>query len=324
MEPRGLRGATMRRVLVVDDDLGTRETYQTALRHAAYDVEVADSGSAAISALSSGRTTHGLLLDLKLGDMTGFDVLRWMRAKPLVVPTAVMTAFSAEFEADEAIALGALAYADQPLSIDDILSLARTLTEPPPTSSDDPSRLHACYLAGDPGALDVLVSVWLTALPPRLERSFPRVPWDFAADAITDACLEYAANPARFDASRSSSIVDFVFLIARRNLANRLRSEAAVKNRESRYADEQPRITPSEPNTGDRDIDLWASMMELTTDVRERRAAELWLEGGGNDVIAEALGQAHLPLQDRRREARRFKDRVLKRLSRHFRTRPDR
>jgi DNA-binding response OmpR family regulator len=101
------------------------------LRHAGYAVSLADSGSAAIAALSSGPETDALLLDLNLGDLTGYDVLRWMRARGIVVPTAVMTAFRVTFDPDDAIALGAMAYADQPLSIDNILALAASLTTPP-------------------------------------------------------------------------------------------------------------------------------------------------------------------------------------------------
>ena len=47
------------------------------------------------------------------------------------VPTAVVTAFRVEFDPDEAIALGALAYADQPLSSDTLLTTARVLIRPP-------------------------------------------------------------------------------------------------------------------------------------------------------------------------------------------------
>jgi hypothetical protein len=59
--------------------------------------------------------------------------------------------------------------------------------------------------------------------------------------------------------------------------------------------------------------------MAVIADPNERRAAELWLDDAGNDMIADALGAGHLPLADRRREAKRFKDRLLKRLSRYFR-----
>jgi CheY-like chemotaxis protein len=223
----------MPRVLVIDDDRGTREVFGATLRSVGYDVRLADSGTAAINVLSHGADLHALLLDLNLGDMTGYDVLRWMRVQSIRVPTAVMTAFCAEFNADEAIGLGAIAYADQPLSVDDILALVESLTAQP-SPNDDPLRLHARLLVGQPGALDCLGSVFLQLIPPRLMRAFPRVPWDFALDAVTDACLQYAANPKRFDWSRSRSIIDFVHLIARRNLANRIRAEAALKRREAR------------------------------------------------------------------------------------------
>ena len=170
-----------------------------------------------------------MLLDLRLGDMSGYDVLRWMRGRDLMLPTGVMTAFRLEFDPDEAIALGAMAYVDQPLSIDEVLALVESLTAPP-RPADDPLRLHQRLLTGQPGALDCLAHLFLESLPGRLKRAFPRVPWDFAVDATTDACLEYGANPARFDASRSS-IGDFVYLIARRKLSNRLRSETALRDR---------------------------------------------------------------------------------------------
>jgi RNA polymerase sigma-70 factor (ECF subfamily) len=234
-----------------------------------------------------------------------------------------MTAFRVAFDPDEAIALGAMAYADQLLSIDDIPALAASLTAPP-SPSDDPLRLHMRFLAGQPGALDCLDSVFLKALPPRLERAFPRAPWDFTVDATTDACLEYGANPVRFDASRNSSIVDFVYLIARRNLANRLRAETSLKDREARYAREQTMVLPPVLQTGRSDMDLWACLSAVTLDSREHRAVELWLDEAGNDAIAEALGFGHLPSEDRRREVKRFKDRLLKRLSRYFRPLPRR
>lgn len=306
----------MLRVLVVEDDLGTRETFDVALRHAGYDVALANSGRAAIATLSSIPLPAAQFLDLNLGDMTGYDVLRWMRAQPVAVPTAVMTAFRASFEPDEAIALGALSYNDQPLSIDDILNLAEALTAPP-SVYDDPLRLHMRYLAGHPGALDCLAAVLLKTLPPRLERAF-RAPRDFAVDATHDALLDYIAHPRRFDPSRLASIVDFVYVMARRNLSDRLRSEHARKNREARYAADHTAGVAFDLGARRTDIDLCAFLTEVVVDPREHRAAKLWLEGAGNDAIATALGAGHLPSLDQSRQVRRFKDRLVKRISRHL------
>jgi hypothetical protein len=75
-----------------------------------------------------------------------------------------------------------MAYADQPLSIDVVLALGEGLTTPP-SPLDNPQRLHARVLAGDPGALEYLDAVFLKVVPARLERTFPRAPVDFAMDA---------------------------------------------------------------------------------------------------------------------------------------------
>jgi hypothetical protein len=203
-------------------------------------------------------------------------------------------------------------------------ALDAAITSAPPSPHDDPLRLHTRFLAGQPHALDCLASVFLKVLPQRLGRAFPRVPWDFTLDAATDACLEYAANPARFDRFRSASILDFVYLIARRNLANRVRAEIALKNREVRYAKEHPGLLPPALSIRGSDINLWAAISTLTIDPRERRAAELWLDDAGTDAIAEALGMGHLAQEDQGREAKRFKDRLLKRLFRYFRPLPGR
>jgi CheY-like chemotaxis protein len=308
----------MTRVLVVDDDLGTRETYGAALRHSGYGVTLADAGGAAIAAVSRAAKTHAMLLDLNLGDMTGYDVLRWMRTRGIMVPTAAMTAFRSEFDPDEAIALGAMAYADQPLSIGDLLALVESLTTPA-SPLDSPERLHARVLAGDPGALECLDAIFLKIVPARLERMFPRAPWDFAVDAATDASLEYAANPAKFDPSRLPSVVDFVSMVARRNLTDRLRAESAFQDRQARYAGTKMVVLTPDSQSRRSDIDVWAGVLAVTIDPRERRAAKLWLEGARNDAIAEALGMGHLRADDQRPEVKRFKDRLLKRLSRYLR-----
>jgi hypothetical protein len=67
-------------------------------------------------------------------------------------------------------------------------------------------------------------------------------------------------------------------------------------------------------------IDLWTSISATTPDGPEREAARLWIDEAGTDAIAAALGLAHLATDEQRREVKRFKDRLLKRLSRYFRS----
>lgn len=54
----------MLRVLVVDDDPGTRDTYRVALGRDGYDVASADSRAAAVACLSRPEPFHAQFLDL--------------------------------------------------------------------------------------------------------------------------------------------------------------------------------------------------------------------------------------------------------------------
>lgn len=98
-----------RRVLVVDDDLGTRETLGRALRHEGYTVECAASGSEALTAMTKICPT-AIVLDRHLPDVDGFAWLRAVRASHPAAQLPVLV-FSADLDvedrADEASALGA-------------------------------------------------------------------------------------------------------------------------------------------------------------------------------------------------------------------------
>ena len=64
------------RVLVVDDDVSTRETYSAILRLAGYDAESASTGREALTLIDvEKRSFHLLFVDLRLPDMSGLEVL---------------------------------------------------------------------------------------------------------------------------------------------------------------------------------------------------------------------------------------------------------
>jgi CheY-like chemotaxis protein len=307
------------RVLVVDDSEGTRATYRAALRAEGYDVGLASSRETAVQFLSTEDIPHAMFLDLNLGDGTGFDVLRWMRAERRFVPTVVMTAFRLEFGPDEAIELGAAAYVDQPLSVEGLIALAGSLTRPMSTL-DDPNQLHVRVCAGDPGALEFLGAVFLRDLPRRLARAFPRVSADVIEDAVSTACVEYLGGAASgFDTAKGRSVLDFVYTIAWRNLRDRLQSESSRADRERRWVQEQPHSANPPFDIPVATFDVWSAIMAVTKDPAERRAAAVWLDGGNSHKIAAALGFGHSDPPDRCRASKQFKDRLIRRLSRYVR-----
>ena len=134
-------------------------------------------------------------------------------------------------------------------------------------------------------------------------------------DAVSQACLFYATAGAR-RVPRGASLLNFLYGVAWRRLDDRCRAARARATRERRWAGQQPTSTHVDNflNT----FDVWKMIVSATKDVRERRAAELWLEGATIDAIAVALGGGHLPQVDRSRVAKQFKDRLIKRLSRHL------
>jgi|SRR6185295_17860665 len=90
----------MKTVLYVDDDPNDRFLVKNAKRIAAvsFDLKTAAGGGVALRYLGgegefANRTDHPLpdfiLLDLKMPEMDGFEVLRWVRANPATTTTPV-------------------------------------------------------------------------------------------------------------------------------------------------------------------------------------------------------------------------------------------
>jgi AraC-like DNA-binding protein/CheY-like chemotaxis protein len=103
-------GSVQPSVLVVDDDDTSNSILRLHLQHAGYIVAVAESGTEGLRAIKAYSPT-AVLLDYRLGDMSGLHVLRTLRAEQSTQTTPVAL-FSADWDlfdqADEVNALGAL------------------------------------------------------------------------------------------------------------------------------------------------------------------------------------------------------------------------
>jgi CheY-like chemotaxis protein len=91
-----------KRLLVVEDDAAEQRNIQDLLGHDDVDIVFADTGAAALAALN-GHSFECIVLDLRLPDMSGFEVLEHMRGDTSMadVPVVVFTgrALSPEDEA---------------------------------------------------------------------------------------------------------------------------------------------------------------------------------------------------------------------------------
>jgi excisionase family DNA binding protein len=131
----GDRGLTERpRILVVDDEQAVRDLLAKTLTMAEYEVDTAGDGPSALDRLRA--VEYDLLItDLKMPGMDGLSVIREARRQTPELPVIIITGYSTEANAIEAIDLGVAGYLTKPFRLPRILAAAaRALGEPVPAS----------------------------------------------------------------------------------------------------------------------------------------------------------------------------------------------
>ncbi|MCF8053160.1 MAG: sigma-54 dependent transcriptional regulator [Desulfobacterales bacterium] len=106
-------------IVVVDDELSMRELLELMLTREGYDVTCAASGGEAVGLLDKVQADL-LLCDIRLGDMTGLDVLRqWKKKQPYTV-VIMISAYASTETAVEAMNEGAFDYVPKPFDIEEV------------------------------------------------------------------------------------------------------------------------------------------------------------------------------------------------------------
>jgi DNA-binding NtrC family response regulator len=106
-------------VLVVDDDAAFRRVLAGELERAGYDVTAAASGQEAI-ARAHELEPHLVLLDLRLPDIGGLEVLRTVRDRCPASDVIVLTGHGSIDTAIESIRMGAFDYVAKPCPLDEL------------------------------------------------------------------------------------------------------------------------------------------------------------------------------------------------------------
>jgi two-component system response regulator PilR (NtrC family) len=106
-------------ILVVDDEESMRELLDVMLSREGYQVTSAESGRKAISLLEK-KDFDLLLCDIKLGDMTGIDVLRASKKKNQNTVVIMISAYASTETAVEAMNDGAYDYVPKPFDNDEL------------------------------------------------------------------------------------------------------------------------------------------------------------------------------------------------------------
>jgi CheY-like chemotaxis protein len=116
------------RILFVDDDPLTLETYSTIISYFGHDVLLASNGAQALQ-VAVQDLPDLLVLDMNMPDMHGFDLLRKLRKNPVTAQLpAIMVSASPDAFADSAIAAGAQEFRSKPVRPDDLLALIEQYT----------------------------------------------------------------------------------------------------------------------------------------------------------------------------------------------------
>ena len=113
------------RILIIDDDQSLLESY-TVLLEDEFQVSTAESGERGLELLRH-EDVHLILLDVRLPDISGIEVLRRIKALDENVDVIMITAVKDVRVAVEAIKLGAYDYLEKPFEIDDLLEKVRRL-----------------------------------------------------------------------------------------------------------------------------------------------------------------------------------------------------
>jgi len=113
------------RVLLVEDNEALRVGIRLALDDAGYVVQEASSGEEAVRKLES-EPFHVVVSDIRLGDMSGVDILQKAKEVNSEIEVILMTAYATVETAVQALRLGAFDYIQKPFEIEHLKHRVRT------------------------------------------------------------------------------------------------------------------------------------------------------------------------------------------------------
>jgi len=113
------------RILVVDDEASIRELLAKTLALAEYVVDTEPDANAALNRLRETTVPYDLLIaDLKMPGVDGLSLIRQAKRLHAGLPIIIITGFSSEASAIEAVNLGVAGYLTKPFRVPQVLAAA--------------------------------------------------------------------------------------------------------------------------------------------------------------------------------------------------------
>lgn len=114
------------RILIVEDERAVARGLEYGLTSEGFTVLWADTGQQGLE-LARSQNPHLILLDIRLPDVSGFDVCRQLRAEGKRLPILMLTARDEEVDKVLGLELGADDYVVKPFSLRELISRIRAL-----------------------------------------------------------------------------------------------------------------------------------------------------------------------------------------------------
>lgn len=136
------------KVLVIEDDAGTREYLERGLREAGWDVTCFDAPKPALLELG-GRSFDAIILDRMLPGMDGLDALRIIRGANITTPIIMLTAMSSIEDRVTGLESGADDYLVKPFALTELLARIRSIARRPALAEQEDTVLTIGALSLD-------------------------------------------------------------------------------------------------------------------------------------------------------------------------------
>jgi CheY-like chemotaxis protein len=122
------KGSKMRSngsILIVDDELGVRESLRQLLKPY-YEIHTAANGEEALNIIRE-QKIHLITLDLNMPKLSGIETLREIRKIDGEVPIIIITGYGTPQDEKEALLYGVKAFIPKPFDTNEIISLINGL-----------------------------------------------------------------------------------------------------------------------------------------------------------------------------------------------------
>lgn len=119
----------MNNILVVDDEPNLRQLLKLYFEQKGWEVTLASSGSEALNIFEDGSFISLVILDIKMPDMNGLEVLIEMKKRSPNIPVIMITAFGSHTGALEALRQGAYDYITKPFELEELYFRAQKALE---------------------------------------------------------------------------------------------------------------------------------------------------------------------------------------------------